>query len=366
MKHIIHILPFFAFASAFGQFASPSLHPGTDPQHWGTPVENWDFKTMTSTELVNTWYLFPTNGISQIIQEDGASQPAFTESDNITISSAGLSLKIEEETQYDQVNPYLPDTEIMVDGYPNLRQEDYTDSWMKSHHTLKYGYIEGRMKIPYGFNFHSGFWTFKAFSGAANAAEIDIYEMVPSHYPSNPPFPYNNVVQKTNVHLCYDPCSDPNRNEDCIISDYTQYHTYGLEWSPVKIIWYFDNGPIRILDNPGVNDAIQAILNFSLKPIFPGETVNESLTPIPSEVMVDYVRWYKLRMNCTPLNVCAYNFATHVPEVRSSITIGGSACVNSTAVSSNVVLRAETTQITGTFTVPVGATFAIIAEECVQ
>lgn len=332
--------------------------PSQDAGHWDL-IEYWNFKTMSMGDLTNDWSIMYPYGNQAPGYLPEFHEPAFYESDNVSLSpTTGLNLLIEAETQTQRVKPTLSDGTIMSDGLPNLRTEDYTEAHVQTLAGMHYGYVEARIKVPYGYNFHAGFWMFTSVPvGGGCENEIDIFEMVPMN--SVTAYPNNNNIQKTNIH-----CAGVTSSEDITISDYTQYHTYGLEWSPTEIIWYFDDVVIRILPNPGLFGTARTILNFSLNPIPDTQSVNTGATAIPSTMMIDYVKWYQLDMNCTALNACSYNFATHVPEVRSSIDIGGAGCVNSITSGSNVTLRAPNTTISGTFTVPANTTFAIINETC--
>jgi hypothetical protein len=90
------------------------------------------------------------------------------------------------------------------------------------------------------------------------------------------------------------------------------------------------------------------------------------MTPFPSDMLVDYVKVYKLKTDCnTILNLCNYNFGTHDNKVKQSIIIGNGSCVNSLIIGQNVYLRAsEGILINGDFTVPQGAELYIDANPC--
>ena len=180
-------------------------------------------------------------------------------------------------------------------------------------------------------------------------------------------FPNTNVVAKTNCHLYYgDPLDpyDPPRNLDVALnSSYTNYHKYGVEWSLSKIIWYFDDQIVRVLVNPGVHDFNKTILNIAINPWI---VLNASLTPYPSDMEIDYVRWYKLNNSAcnTVINNCAFWFGGYQPTVKKSINIGGG-CSNTQPVGTNLILRAtDFIQFNGEFTVPYGASLYADVNAC--
>lgn len=252
----------------------------------------------------------------------------------------------------------------------------YNSGWVETSqsYNTQFGYIESRIKLPHGYGFWPAFWTF-AGSGisASNVAEIDIFEMLGSKPP--------NIVG-TNIHKDYCPSTnatcnalydqlcpndDPNilcygQDLNIINFNYTDWHLYGIEWTPSKIIWYIDNLPVRTINNPGIIDPVRIILNFAIDP----NTLPNQTTPFPSNMLVDHVKVYQLKNDCnTNLNVCNYNFGTHDNKVKKNITIGNGSCSNSLNIGQNIYLRAsESVLINGEFTVPVGSNLYIDVNPC--
>lgn len=141
----------------------------------------------------------------------------------------------------------------------------YNSGWVESKqaNNTQFGFIEARIKLPYGFGFWPAFWTWRG-SGVSttNETEIDIFEMLGGD--SNPNSLFNTPnIMTTNIHLNYpdsyfQALSPVNYN-------YTDYHLYGLEWSPSKIIWFLDGFPVRISNNPGVTSPARIIFNFAIR-----------------------------------------------------------------------------------------------------
>lgn len=146
--------------------------------------------------------------------------------------------------------------------------------------------------------------------------------------------------------------------------NYTGWHTYGIEWSPSKMIWYINGSPVRIFPNPGIVDPVRIILNLAIEPwALPNQT-----TPFPSEMLVDYVRVYELDNDCnTNMNVCNYNFSMHDNKVKKNITIGNGTCSNVIGSGQNVYLRAsEGVLINGDFTISLGSDLYIDVNTCYE
>lgn len=276
MKAIISVLMYLIFFS----IEVLSQTPYTSPDSWKLLYEE-NFDNLDP----NSW----------IVQNDfdhyGEPQVYTDRSDNVYISNGNLVLKINEEN-YQCTN--------LNDWACNKEFYDYTSGWVETTNTMfKYGYLESRIKLPYGYGFWPAFWTFIA-SGVLNphnAAEIDIFEMG-GHKPP--------TTMGTNLHMRYcdedsydwDPvtktCTDlPSYGQDVTIPSYANvYRKYAVAWSPTTFKWYVDDVLVREFPNPGIIDPVRIILNLA---ITPWALPNES-TPFPSRMYIDYVRVYGLKL----------------------------------------------------------------------
>jgi beta-glucanase (GH16 family) len=239
---------------------------------------------------------------------------------------------------------------------------DYTAGWTetKEAYNTQYGYLEARIKFPYGVGLWPAFWTFvgSGVSNSTNYAEIDIAEMLGD---------LGSGTMTTNVHYSYAPpineggleISPPNYN-------WEDWHVYGVRWSPSKIVWYLDNQIIRTLNNHAVVDPIRIILGIGLRPdnVIPDAVL--SGMPFPYAMLVDYVRVYELKQDCnTVLNACNYDFSNHDNQVKKWINISnGGGCSNTLSLGDDVFLRAtDAIYINGDFTVPVGADLTLYVDQ---
>ncbi|HPX76758.1 MAG TPA: glycoside hydrolase family 16 protein [Bacteroidales bacterium] len=281
---------------------------------------------------------------------------------NVFVSNDTLVIRVRNETYSCPAGSL--NTWGCVKQYETGQPYNYTSGWIetKQAYNIQYGYIEARVKLPYGYGFWPAFWTSigNGVSGPSNVAEIDIFEMLGGGADSLSLYNTSSIMT-TNYHLVY-PSYNLLKAHIPISFDYTQWHTYAIEWSPSKIIWYLDGYPIRLIPNPGIVDPIKIILNFAIRPDYlPNQT-----SPFPSDMLIDFVKVYKLRNDCnTVLNACNYNFGMHDNKVKRSITIGNNSCVNSLGVGQSVFLRAsEGVLINGDFTVPIGAELYIDVNAC--
>ena len=298
---------------------------------------------------------------------DGGGGNYITRPQNVSIYNGYLVLTLKHETSI--CPPNQPWVSYACGICNPLVQHIYT--WgrveSKSQFSTEYGYIEAKIKLSDLKGTLPAFWTFNAFPDPYN--EIDIFEMIPGNPPddcdSNRTNGSHNEtgiaahdknIMTSNIHLsanglgCNEPYFKPT-----YINDYTQWHTYAIEWSPSKMIWYVDNSVVRIALNPGIIYPQSVI--FSLPPLNNGALLNNALLPV--HMLIDYVKVYQKQEDCINLiNACAYNFATHDNQVKNSITIGDNGCNNSVAVGSNTTIRAsEFIALNGDVTLPLGSEF---------
>jgi beta-glucanase (GH16 family) len=244
--------------------------------------------------------------------------------------------------------------------YPN---HGYTSGKVESTlpYYMKFGYIEARIKISSDRpGLWPAFWLFTGNFPNAPYNEIDIFEMVPGQKFGYIVNPFGNAVHDkykmtTNYHLS-SPGQDGNVNMEMNgVADYTNYHTYAVEWSPTYIVWYVDGQVIRKTVNHSVDDIpLKVILNVALATI-PGGIPQ----PVFESMYVDYVKVYELKKNCNAyINSYLYNFLTYDNIAKNFINIGGQGSNNVVPAGSSTHLRAsDHVEIDGEFEVPLNTLF---------
>lgn len=344
MKNIILVVA----TSLFFVINSFSQTPANDP-HWNLLWKD-DFNSLD----LNRWKVednFDHWGQVQVFLKD-----------NVTTNAGNLEITVKKEIY--SCPPWAISQWHCNRQFYTGNQYFFTSGQIetKSPYFFKHGYIEAKIKLPYDNDIWPAFWTYRGLNTYSNEAEIDIVE---------PTGQQGSGIFGTNVHKSYPP-SAVNFPQDIAPANgfnYGDWHTYAVEWTPSKIIWYLDDAPIRILPNHGVIDPVKTILNVSLKDeIINSLGVPSPFTQFPRKMYVDYVKVYQLKNDCeTSLNVCNYNFSAHDNRVKNEIIIGNGTCTNSLQVGDNVYLRAaEGITINGDFTVPVGAELYIDANPCYQ
>ncbi len=162
----------------------------------------------------------------------------------------------------------------------------YTCAAVQSKTLVKYGYFEARCK-PMASAGSSSFWFYDRTK--ESHTEIDVFEI--GGGAAGFEKKYN-----TNVHVFRTPTerkhwsrhghwSAPSNLAD-------DYHTYGLEWTPRKIKWYFDGVLIRWIENTHWHQPLSLNFDSETMPDWFGLPDEADL---PSTFSIEYVRAWKSR-----------------------------------------------------------------------
>ena len=240
-------------------------------------------------------------------------------------------------------NPHPPEVPAACGPCTAGKKYNYTSGWVATTpaYNTQFGYIEARIKLPFvrknnkSWGFWPAFWTF---IGAdvpppTNVAEIDIFEMFCGNYKKPNKF-------FTCLYTCY-LAQNPNCEDDFGITlefsdfDFTDWHTYAIEWNANRIIWYLDGKVIRSQNDHGIVNPVRIILNLALQS-YSGFLPPTS--PAFQEYMyVDYVKVYQLKCDKTTVVNEISNFNTYNYAVKKSITMSNATTIPS---GSNITLRA--------------------------
>ena len=163
-----------------------------------------------------------------------------------------------------------------------------------------YGYFEIRCKLPVNRGAFPAFWLWD--SSDNNYREIDVFEFSWSFPNSSPRYfqgqiYYYNGTKPAN-YLDYTfgrygytiPTAQP---------DLTNWHTYGVEWSPKRVIWYFDNIQVGSYYGNNVPSlSMNLVINNAVDSYATPDGVPIS-TGYPNEMTIDYFKVNKLKCACT-------------------------------------------------------------------
>lgn len=215
--------------------------------------------------------------------------------------------------------------------------KNYTAGALYSTSLYKFGYFEIRCKIPElngststgkGLGPNFWFWPLPANSYDPNItdviySEIDIFE-----------FDGEFNLHTCNVHYddIYHSDGNPNtihwslRKEPYFFDfqvDFSTFHTFGCEWTPNYISFYFNNKLIRTTNTEFAKKLLPMNLIVDINiPAFGKHPASNTLFPYIYEV--DYVKVYKLTMDCdADITQENFNYLNYDNKVKRNITIGG-------------------------------------------
>ncbi len=349
MKKIIVIVIYFCSCILKGQT------PAND-QHWSLLWED-NFNTINTSvwEVKNNYDHY-----------GGEPQVYTNRVDNVFIDNGNMVLRCKQEAY--SCPPAALNSLECARQYSLGVPYAYTSGCIQTFpaYNPQFGYMEARIKSPDGNGLWPAFWTF---SGIAGYQEIDIFEMVPGaeeycHRDADQHLWHTKNIMTSNIHSLGPDgnCNDP-YDEGSVLSiqDYTQWHTYGLEWSPSKIVWYVDGYPIKYYLNSQITAPTTIILNLAVNK---GVSVTSSF---PADMLIDYVRVYELKKDCNDyINAFTYDFLTYNNREKNFIKIGEGGGVNVLPIGQDIKLRAsQYVDFSGDFSVPLGAAlYADANHEC--
>jgi beta-glucanase (GH16 family) len=153
-----------------------------------------------------------------------------------------------------------------------------------------YGYFEARMKIPRGQGFWPAFWLLPSPNNWP--PEIDVMENVgatpgtvvfTNHWGSNFPRPGGSHAGQNGGSYAGSDLS-------------TDFHTYGVQWTPTAVIWYVDGVERQRVTSyiPTAGNGFTGmwvLANLAVGGGFTGPP--NGSTPFPSNLEIDYIRVFK-------------------------------------------------------------------------
>ncbi|MBD1388346.1 family 16 glycosylhydrolase [Neiella sp. HB171785] len=258
--------------------ADNPLLPASDPDNAG----NWQLNTKVSDEFngdsldLNKWYVSGTDGQFYIWKGRAPSQFA---PHNAYVEDGKLILR----TQWQPDYPFV--------GKPPQRQEikayeNITTAAVISHHTVLFGYMEVKVKIPDA-PMTGAFW------GTGYQQELDVFELVglvtkgnknpettfvTSFHDWRPGHPKKNKVWKH-------PHKTPGRTAE-------NFYVYGVEWLPDGLKMYFNGELVHQVQQQELGD--RWVLNNPMElwfdsEVFPWHGIPEQ-QHLPAFFEIDYVR----------------------------------------------------------------------------
>lgn len=204
----------------------------------------------------------------------GATERQFYAPDAFQVKNGSLAIKAEQRT---------------LQGY------SYTSGMLTTMGTfdVQYGCFEIRAQVPKGKGLWPAFWLLPTSRSRWN--EIDVFEILGDQ--TDKVYLTNHWGSPTQELV-----SAKGSYEGL---DFSQaFHTFAVDWQPEEITWYVD-GVERFRSTHGVPaEPMFLLVNLAVGGQWPGDP--DETTPMPSELLIDYVRVY--RDSCASPMRCQMNF----------------------------------------------------------
>ncbi|MCQ2376125.1 MAG: glycoside hydrolase family 16 protein [Salinivirgaceae bacterium] len=219
----------------------------------------------------------------------------------------------------------------------------------------KYGYFEIRCKLPKpSFGNFPAFWLWSNEGGRYN--EIDVFEQTV----------WNDYRKQGVSGTYYDGKGQEHKMfRDTLECDDTyyssSYHTFAINWSPGKIVWYIDGVQKGVSDNSEYvpRDPMLLKANYAIDNWI-SNTQNKNF---PMGMVIDYIRVYQLKCEHNKAVTLTTNSQVngYSPSVKKCIKVSG----NPIKVNKNLHLMAtDYVEINGDFEVPLGVEFCAETVGC--
>jgi beta-glucanase (GH16 family) len=252
-------------------------------------------------------------------------------------------------------DPHRPNAFLDGSGHLVLRAQKNPDgAWTSARITTRglknfqYGRIEARMKLPVGAGLWPAFWMLgENFDkvGWPSSGSVDIVENVSVTSAGNGLGPY--MIRSTVHGPRYSKGNgfwhDFKLPNGARVDD-ASFHTYGVIWSPGMIQFYVDD-PANIFFIEDASDVPEGgewvfdhpfyiLMNLAVGGIWPGDP--DATTPNPADVLVDYVRVYKIP------TVPAPSIQWEPVQVKAGASVASSISLRARSNSGHVYLACST------------------------
>lgn len=169
-----------------------------------------------------------------------------------------------------------PAIQPLIGGYR------YVSGLLTTHESFRqtYGYFEMRAKLPTGQGLWPAFWLLPP--DGKWPPEIDVVEMLGR----DPRTIY------ASVHFEAEGRHRQEQKATAVPDTSADWHTYGVQWGPDEITWYFDRAVIfKTRTPPDLHGPMYMLVNLAVGGKWPGDP--DASTRFPASMMVDYVRAYR-------------------------------------------------------------------------
>jgi serralysin len=209
-----------------------------------------------------------------------------------------------------------------------------------------YGYFEMRAQLPAGQGLWPAFWLLP--ENGSWPPEIDVMEML-----GNDPSVYYTSVHSGTA------ANEINAGQaDAVPNTSTGYHTYGVDWEPDFITYYFDGQQVYKTATPSdMNVPMYMIANLAVGGYWPGNV--DGTTPLPANMNIDFIRAY----NALPTWIADGSDGTDVAHTAAGAvdsTGTGSGSGTNSGGGSTDTGTVPTADAAASYTVPDGVTAVVL------
>jgi beta-glucanase (GH16 family) len=151
---------------------------------------------------------------------------------------------------------------------------------------------------------------------------------------------------------------------------FNDFHKYGLEWLPERVVFYFDDQPylMSFKDATVADHFMRLVIDAQMLTNPPNDDCGvKDHSMLPQYMIIDYFNYYKLKTDCnTDVSILNNNALNSFDfKVKRNISIGNVFTPISLNSSDRITFRATTSiTITGDFTAPVGCELFLIPTSC--
>lgn len=159
--------------------------------------------------------------------------------------------------------------------------QPYTSGTVDTYHEFSqtYGYFEMRAQLPSGQGLWPAFWLLR--EDSSWPPELDVMEQLGNN-PNQIYFTAHSQASGTHTQV---------GSAAQVDNTSTGFHTYGVNWQPDNITWYFDGQAIGQAATPAdMHSPMYMIANLAVGGYWPGNP--DSSTNFPATMNIDYIRAY--------------------------------------------------------------------------
>lgn len=187
--------------------------------------------------------------------------------------------------QFDGENLIISSIKTPANLLEKAQDQPYLSGVLTSYDAFKftYGFVETRAKVVSGQGYWPAFWLLNAYYDK-DKPEIDIME----HIGDDQDVVYHTYHYYDSEGVLRSTKTDPSVGVDFP----AEFHTYAVEWSPGRIIYYVDGIEQHRIEDPKVSsEEMYIIANTAIGGWWPGSP--DETTPFPGEYKIDYIRAYQ-------------------------------------------------------------------------